>query len=123
MVFLFLFLLISASAKATGHFSHFFVVCKGKPSVQFCGVREPYTKPFKADIMSLQPNGLDIRIAVRTSPRPLAGDSLRYIKEFAATIQPATSIEVTNTRKEGRERERERNRRRSHEFFVSFLLE
>eukprot|EP00299_Pterocystis_sp_00344_P011084 c5114_g1_i1.p1 GENE.c5114_g1_i1~~c5114_g1_i1.p1 ORF type:complete len:443 (-),score=104.60 c5114_g1_i1:49-1377(-) len=63
-------------------------------SINFIGVREPYLKPFKADIISLHPNHLDARVAVRASPRSLSGEALKRVEEFAATIKCAGKLEL-----------------------------
>jgi hypothetical protein len=64
------------------------------PTIHFCGVREPYMKPFKADIVSLQQGTLDLRVAVRASPRPLSAEALAHVEQFASTIHAAGELEV-----------------------------
>jgi hypothetical protein len=63
-------------------------------SIRFIGVREPYMKPFKADIISLLSDSLDVRIAIRASPKPISADAVRLVQEFASTIRCASRYEL-----------------------------
>lgn len=63
-------------------------------TIHFIGVREPYLKPFKADIMSLRADAVDVRIAIRASPRPIAPEVQLRIEEFASTIRSASEMEL-----------------------------
>jgi hypothetical protein len=63
-------------------------------NICFLGVREPYLKPFKADIISLLPQSLDVRIAVRASPLSLSGEALKRVQEFASTIKCPGKLEL-----------------------------
>ncbi len=67
-------------------------------------------KPFKADIISLRPDSLDVRIAIRASPRPIARglfhvapgcvfisfseDVQAKVEEFASTIRCTGQTEL-----------------------------